>query len=254
MNHILRVDHPHVDRRRRKVAAIAALVAVLALVGAWFAPSVVEGISGGFALSALMILIAVVAGATAWVYRRMAREAETMLREENLLAHWIVGPEEWQRFVRFDRRESAREKKILLYIVSGWAIFFAVLFPILDPEHGWYVTAAMAVLIAIIGATVYLSVRWSGPRGEGPGEIHLSRNGLSINGRLFCWKIAGGRLETAVYYDEPPSRVEIQFSTIARGGRITHTVRAPVPADRADEARRAVATLMTNKGASHESR
>jgi len=217
----------------KKYALISLIVSLAALVGI-FVPSLagIDGFDGGFAISAVCIVVFLTAFICAIVFWWMSRKEDKITHGENL-AHWTYTDEEWTKFAQTERKMDASGKKILFFIILGFAVLCGVGFMIMDPENGIYVAYAMAGLVVLMGLVAWLSIRSASKKLKHKGETYISKDGVLINGQMHAWSMLGSRLEGANYHQETdPKYIEFAYSFVARYGRQTVQVRVPVPKDK----------------------
>ncbi len=191
----------------------------------------VDGMGGGFALAVFGLLIAVT-GFVSWIiFLKLARRQDAILSGKNLIVHWKYQLEEWQKYTENEYKTDRRGKKILFFIVAAFALFFGVLFFILDPENGIYVLFVMLGLIAIIGLTAILSTRFSYQQNKKYlGEAIISKDGVYLNKQLHVWNIISSHLDSVeLISEEDPPEIEFTYSTSGYRNNNTYSARVPVP-------------------------
>jgi hypothetical protein len=191
----------------------------------------IDGMNGGFALSALGFMIALTFFITWIFYHKLARRQDTILSGKNLVVHWKYSLEEWEKYTENEHTSDSKGKKVLFFIISGFALFFGILFTILDPENGIYVLYVMLGLILIIGITAFLSIRITHNRNKKYlGEAIISRDGIYLNKQLHVWGIISSHLDSVVLIsDEEPLEIEFSYSTYGYKNNNSYSVRVPVP-------------------------
>lgn len=230
--------------RNYRISRTALIIAVLSLLCAVLSPSLVEGMSGGFALFFLFGFISLAFFITAFVYRSLGKEQEHLLRGE-ILVRWNYADDFWKKYAEAEYRRDKASKKTLFLIIAGWAILFGVLFPLFDRESGIFVTYALGVLIAIIGIVAYLSAFIPYRRNLSQrGEVVISRTGVYLSDQLHSWNVAGMALEGVEFVDtEEPHCIEFVYS----GAAMEYSVRVPVPEGEDGKAREIVAEFEKGK-------
>jgi len=227
-----------------KISRTALIIAILSLICAVLSPSFVEGMSGGYALLFLFGFVSLTFFVTAFFYRKLGKEQEHLLTGE-VLVHWKYANDFWKRYAEDEYKRDISSKKVLFFITAGWAILFAILFPLFDPESGIFVTYALGILILIIGIVAYLSVLIPYRRNlSQKGEAIISMTGVYLNGQLHSWNVAGMKLDSVAFVDgEEPHYIEFVYS-----GEISGCpVRVPVPTGEDKKAREIVAEFLIGK-------
>jgi MFS family permease len=191
----------------------------------------IGGMEGGFAIGAFGFMIAV-AGFVSWLlFLKLARSQDAILSGKNLVVHWKYEQEEWTKYTENEHKTDRQGKKILFFIISGFALFFGILFFVLDPENGIFVLYVMLGLIAVIGLTAFLSIRYSYRHNKKHlGEAIISRDGVYLNKQLYAWNIVTSRLDKVILIsDEQPPVIEFSYSTSGYKNNNAYSVRVPVP-------------------------
>jgi len=206
------------------------MVSAASLLGV-FLPSLIgmDGFDGGFAVSAACVAIFITAIICAGVFWWMAGKEKKIIQGEHL-AHWTYTDEEWTKFAKLERKMDASSKKILFFVIMGFAVFFGIFFVIMDPESGIYVAYAMAGLIVLMGLVAWLSIRSTSKNLNRKSESYVTKDGVIANGTMHFWSMPGSRLESANYHQETdPKYIEFVYSFVARYGRQSNEVRVPIP-------------------------
>ena len=194
--------------------------------------------NGGFALSFLFGFLFLIALIVAFVYRSLAKQYNNIVSGQNVIVHWKYTDEEWQKFTQLDFEEDKQMKKTIFYIIAGFAVFFGILFPILDPDDGFVVTFIMLGLILMTGLVAFISIRLQHNKNKkNKGEAIISLNGILINNQLHSWNILGAKLENIIINEEQMPIMEFTYSAPTKSGRSDYTVRVPIPADQMITAR-----------------
>jgi hypothetical protein len=227
----------------RTAAIVWGILSVLFLVG-FFTPFITDflGIDTGdwvFAVMFFSLVMGITSIFVAVMYAKRANVTGSILRGENLLAHWTYTEEEWSRYARTEHIEFKQNNRNLFLLVTVIAVIIGVIFIIINPDD-WAIFAVIILgIIAITGGSAWLAVALSKRQNQKyHGEVFITADGLFINRVLHLWKGYGAGLEGAVYEDsgrEIPVIV-IDYSMPSRTGRQTSTVRVPVPHGHEDEA------------------
>lgn len=228
----------------RTCAILASLLSIAVFLPSWAG---IDGFNGGFALSTLFGFLAMLLFVSAYVYQRLAKEQDRLLEKSDFLVHWTYSDAEWLAFAADDYAADKREKKILFFMIGGFAIFFGILWPIFDHKAGFVVSGAMIGLIAFTGCIAWLSAWLPHHRNlKTKGEAFIGRQGAFLNGRMHAWRMLGGRLKSATFKEGSPAQVVIIYSTPGGKGRQSYTARIPVPAGHEDEARKVAFSIGQN--------
>jgi hypothetical protein len=223
-----------------RTAIIWAVITVIAIFGI-FAPSLlgIDGFNGGFAISAVAILLFIIGIIVIIIYTGRARVLQKILNGENILAHWTYTPEEWQKYTEKQYKEEKQLKKGLFYIISGIAFVIGVVFFLADHENGIWVLVAMLALIAIIAFTAWFTSFYNYRQNKKfLGQTYITPKAIYLNRQLHTWSGPGDKLES-VRLDRKDtflSLLRFTYSVITRTGRQEQIVNIPVPKGKESEA------------------
>jgi hypothetical protein len=218
----------------KRHATISFIVAIAATVMIFVPESIgIDGFDGGFAISFISIVIALTAAIVGVMFMGWASKITRIQRGEGLIAHWVYPQEFWSAYTEAEYKEEKSEKKILFLIVTAFALFFGILFWLLDEEAGFWVFVVMLGLIGLCGFAWQFSA-WSNyrsNRGVGIKEVFITREAVFMNNKLITWKTALTHFEDVSF--EENRRVPVlvfeymQYS--GRAGMQKYTTRVPVP-------------------------
>jgi len=200
---------------------------------AMFAPSIfgMEGFNGGYAISTLSFMLVLTGIIVIIIYSGRARKLSRILNGDNLLAHWTYSPDEWNGYAEIEYKDEKAGKKVLFFIIAGFALFFGVVFMIMDPERGIFVMGVMLALIAIIAFTAWFT-SWYNYRENKKhlGETYITQDAVYINRQLHTWRGLGARLDSVNLSEgKSPLLLRFVYSAPTRTGMQEYAVRVPVP-------------------------
>ena len=220
------------DNPPRRTAIIWGIVTALA-VFVIFAPNIfgMDDLNGGFAISALSLIVAVTGIIVTIIYALQARLLDRILKGDNLLAHWTYSPEEWNQYAEKEFQTEKKENRFLFYMVAGIALFFGILFFAFDREGGLWVLISMLCLIALIAFVAWFAAWYNYHQNKKYlGEAYITRDAVYLNRQLHTWHGLGARLESVVLAEKGSRQiVAFTYSAPNRMGRQEYTVRVPVP-------------------------
>ena len=241
------------DNPQFKVAVWWAGGGILSLVGVVVPFLAMDGMNGGFAVSCLSGFFMILFGVGAMVYVYRAAVLNRILSGEDLVAHWTYGPEEWATYAKAEYERQKSSKTILFCVISGFALFFGLMFLVFAPKGGFAVFLTMMGLIVVIGFTAFLSVTLTGRNlAAGVGEAYIARAGVYLNRTLHTWTMMGATLDGVTLLRGESLLMVFAYSFPSKSGRQREDVRVPVPAGREEEAQRLVAYF--NEGRPLETR
>lgn len=216
-----------------------AIITALAVFGI-FAPSIfgMDGFKGGYAISFLSFFMVIAGIIVIVIYAGRARAVNRILRSDNLLAHWTYTPDEWNKYAEKEYVTEKNVKRVLFYVIAGFALFFGVLFFIIDQESGKLVLFVMLALIVIIAFTAWFTA-WYNYRQNKKylGETYITSEAVYMNRQLHIWHGLGARLESVNLDKKREQQIlELTYSAPTRTGVQDYTIRVPVPRGKEREA------------------
>jgi hypothetical protein len=215
------------------------VITILAIFGI-FAPSIfgMDGFKGGFAISTLCFLLVLSGIIVIIIYVGRARTLNKILKGDNLLAHWKYTPAEWNKYADAEYKEEKSGKKVLFFVIAGWALFFGILFMIFDFENGKWVMVMMLALIAVIAFTAWFTAWYNFRQNKKYlGETYITKEAIYLNRQLHTWRGLGARLDSVDLSKEKSTLLLIfVYSAPTRTGMQEYAVRIPVPAGQEEAA------------------
>jgi MFS family permease len=225
-----------------KRTAVASFVVALFTAGMIFIPELagIDGFEGGFAISFVSFFIALVAAVVGVMYLGFANKVDKILRGEGVLAHWTYTSDYWLDYTEKEYKEEKSEKKGLFLIVTGFALFFGIMFWVLDPEAGFIVFLFMLALIGIVAFAWQFSA-WHNYRQNirGVKEAYITRNAVYINRKLYTWDTVFTSFdEVSQKGNQGLSLLVFRFTSATRTGPQTYTIRVPIPPGQEEAAKK----------------
>jgi hypothetical protein len=234
------------------------ILSVLFLIG-FFTPFISDFVTGDiedwmFAIMFFSLVMCITSIVVALMYGKRARITGSILRGENLLAHWTYTEEEWNRYARTEHQEFKHYNRTLFLMVVVISVIIGIIFIISNPDD-WQIFAVIVLgIIAIAGGSAWLAVALSKRQNRKyHGEVFITAEGVFINRILHLWKGYGAALENAAYEDSERAIpvIVIDYSAPSRSGSQTWTVRVPVPAGHEAEAE-VITQQLLNRGKPNE--
>jgi MFS family permease len=226
-----------------------AIITALAVFGI-FAPSLfgMDGFKGGYAISFVSFFMVICGIIVIAIYSGRARAVSRILKADNVLAHWTYDPAEWNEYAEKQYVEEKKEKRVLFYIISAFALFFGILFFLIDNESGLWVLLLMLALIAVIAFTAWFTA-WYNHRQNIKylGETYITADSVYINRQLHTWRGLGAKLESVdLDKHKAHATLTLVYSAPTRTGLQDYTVRIPVPRGKEAEAEQISQKLQQN--------
>lgn len=191
----------------------------------------VDIMDGGGALIMLGLLFFFTSLPVAFMFYKRAKLFYSFIEGRDVLVHWRYSPGLWAEYTCEEEERDKARKKLLFFIITAFALFFGLLFLILDPEGGGPATfLAMVGLVAIIGITAFISIRMTARRNRsGNAEVYISLNGLYLNRVLHSWGHINTQLESVRIVSARVPYIEFVYSYPTRAGMQSETVYVPIP-------------------------
>ncbi|MFA5108170.1 MAG: hypothetical protein WC492_01405 [Candidatus Micrarchaeia archaeon] len=143
----------------------------------------------GFAFASLFLLIfSTISAIIFWI---RANDLDNLFNQKNLLAHYIYTPQEWSEYIKFDHKYDADEKKLMLFLLAGFSIFFSVVFLLIDFEPGLFVLGvllAINLLIFFLVLVVQPMLKKREINVANP-QAFISKDAAYIGKSLHTWKL-----------------------------------------------------------------
>ncbi len=217
----------------KRNATLSLFVAVFCAVMI-FVPSLVgiDGFDGGYAISFLSLFVSVSAAAVSVFFFSLARRLDSLLQGDGLLAHWTYEPHYWSEYTQIEYETEKSEKKGLFLVVAAFALFFGVMFWVLDAEAGFIVFLAMLGLIGVIAFAWRFSA-WSNYKQNlsGVREAYITNDAVYMNQKLYTWRAPFTRfVSVTLERSRGVTVLAFKYSTLTgRTGTQTYVTRVPIP-------------------------
>ncbi|MFA4836163.1 MAG: hypothetical protein WC749_08865 [Dehalococcoidia bacterium] len=227
---------------QRRTALIWLAITLISII-AIFAPYSfgMDGPDGGFAISFAAIVFAIIGVVVTIMYFRRAGALDNMVKGENLLAHWIYTPDEWQKYIEEEFAEDRAAKTRLFTMVAVISVVIGVGFYLFHRDDLMFTLVIFGGLIVLIGFVAFLSIMLHRFQNRpGASEVYISRDGVYLSRQFHTWQGMGACLEDVRYKEENTfrPRLEFEYSTPGKDMRYYETVRVPVPFGKEEEARK----------------
>jgi hypothetical protein len=224
-----------------KRTALASFIVALSATAMIFVPEIVgiNGFDGGFAISLVSLFVAIVAAIAGVMYLGYAGKLDKILRGEGILAHWTYSPEVWAEYTQKEYEEEKSEKKGLFLLVSGFALFFGILFWVLDAEAGFFVFLVMMGLIGLVAFAWQFSAWYNYRQNiDGVKETYITKDAIYMNKKLVTWRtIFTSFDEVTQDKNHGLSMLVFKYTTTSRTGPQTYTTRVPIPPGQEENAK-----------------
>ncbi len=235
------------DNPLMKTVTLGILITVIGVVMVFGpGPLGINGFDGGYAISFCGIIVAFLGGIIAALYFQQASILNGILRGEGVLAHWTFEPDMWKEYTQKEYVEELAEKKGLFFVVSAFALFFGVLFWVLDNGAGFFVFIVMLGLIGLIGFTWQFSAWYYRENNKSGGvkEAYVARSGIYMNRRLYTWRLFSARLlDVKIENKKGLPVLKFSFTAFTFPGPQTYTARVPIPNGQEETAKEIVQQL-----------
>jgi uncharacterized membrane protein len=227
-----------------KRTAVASFVVALFAAVMIFVPGLIgiDGFNGGFAISFISLTVAITAAIVGIMYLGWAAKLDEILRGEGILAHWTYTPEYWAEYTKKEYEEEKSEKKGLFLIVSGFSLFFGILFWVLDAEAGFIVFLGMLGLIGLVAFVWRFSAWYNYKQNiDGVKEAFITKDAVYMNKKLYTWRTYFTRFDEVKQEDNHGLKLLVfKYTTTGRAGPQTYTTRVPIPLGQEEAAKNVV--------------
>jgi len=226
----MRTAIPKVENRQAKAARnsliVAAFSAVLMVLPFY------EGntLSDLWGISFIALCSLITALIVALMYSKRSRKMKSLLDQSELLAGWDMDREMKEIYVAEFRREIYSRSKMLLWVISGFFLFFTVLFLFIVKDD-WPVfvgimgSAYLIILIAGLSAPPYYTSR----NRRGDGHVLIGAKYIYINGYFHNWDFPLSGLSSIQPIDKPFRGIELIYFFTVRRNVQTQEIRILVP-------------------------
>jgi hypothetical protein len=226
----MRTEIPKVENRQAKAARnsliVAALSAVLMVVPFY------EGnpLSDLWGISFIALCSLITSLIVALMFGKRSKKMKSLLDQSELLAGWDMDREMKDIYVAEFRREIYARSKMLLWVISGFFLFFTVLFLFIVKDD-WPVfvgimgSAYLVILIAGLSAPPFYTSR----NRRGDGHVLIGAKYIYINGYFHNWDFPLSGLSSIKPIDKPFRGIELIYFFTVRRNVQTQEIRIPVP-------------------------
>jgi hypothetical protein len=201
-----------------------------------------------FLMPGLVLLVgtipwSIIAVVSFWI----AGKYDRIVAGEGRLAHWKYTKEEWDRAVMEGyTKDHVQRFAILIMFLVGIALF-AALSVGLDPANAALVEWGSLIVSVIMFLIIYYPKLRKAKKPE-RSDTFIARDGLLFNKEFHLWNVFGARFDSAATVPKSHA-IEIRYwFTANEWGMQLRTLMIPVPNGKEQEAKRAVKSLMKNKG------
>jgi len=163
-------------------------------------------------------------------YNKRSKKMKSLLNQSKLLAGWDMDHEMKDRYVSELSREIYARSKMLLWVISGFFLFFIVLFLFILKDN-WFVfliimgSAYLIIFIAGISAPPYYTAR----NKRGDGHVLVGAKYIYINGYFHNWDFPLSGLTSLQPISEPFKGIQLIYYYTVRRSVQTQEIRVPVP-------------------------
>jgi len=166
----------------------------------------------------------------ALMYRNRSNRMKSLLNETKLLAGWDMDQEMKERYIAELSREVYSRSKMLLWVISGFFLFFVLLFlffvgddwPLFLAIMG---SAYLIIFIAGISAPPYYTAK----NKRGDGHVLIGAKYIYINGFFHNWDFPLSGLKRIESIAEPFKGILLIYFYTVRHTVQTQEIRIPVP-------------------------
>jgi hypothetical protein len=217
----------------KKWATICLIITVVGLIMIFY-PILTEmdGFDGGFALMFAGLIITLTFLVSSIIFFIQGRSLSRAIGSGETFARWSYSKNEWIRYYELEYKRDKQDKRILFFMASGFAIFFAILFLLFVDEPWGAIYAAIGIILLTGFLQWYVPLMNYKRNKKYSGVALISPYGIYLNG---IWYPNGrfGRIDSVRLIDNNKT-LSFQWSQFAMmGGKVPgrnyFTIRVPVP-------------------------
>ncbi|HWQ18940.1 MAG TPA: hypothetical protein VN455_04125 [Methanotrichaceae archaeon] len=208
----------------------AAIFAVICL----SAFSLVDGMSGGFAVAFVSFFLAIAGVAVTALFFRRAQVMDSILNGTQPLAHWIYSSDEAEQSARREYADYQERNRAMFFIIGGMLVVAAIIMIIFAGEGG-FITGifllAFTVFLFIVSRMVPVLVLKNALRA--PREAYIAESGIIYEGAVYPFHTSLMRIDGAKFkrgLGKKPSVLIFSFTQpIGLYIRSSFDIEIPVP-------------------------
>lgn len=221
---------PKIENRQAKAVRNSLIVAVLSAV--LMVLPFYEGnlLSDLWGISFIALCSLITCLVVALMYHKRSKKMKSLVDQSELLAGWDMDSEMKEIYVAEFRREIYSRSKMLLWVISGFFLFFTVLFLFIVKDD-WPVfvgimgSSYLVILIAGLSAPPYYTSR----NRRGDGHVLIGAKYIYINGYFHNWDFPLSGLNSILSIEKPFRGIELIYFYTVRRNVQTQEIRIPVP-------------------------
>lgn len=227
---IMRTEIPKVENRQAKAARnsliVAAFSAVLVVLP-FYAGNPLSDIWGISFIALCSFFTSLI---VALMFQKRSKKMKNLLNQSMLLAAWDMDKEMKDIYVAEFRREIYSRSKMLLWVISGFFVFFTAifLFIVKDDWPAFLIimgSAYLVIFVAAISAPPYYTSR----NKRGDGHVLIGSKYIYINGYFHNWDFPLSGLTSIQPISKPFRGIELIYFYTVRRNVQTQEIRIPVP-------------------------
>lgn len=221
---------PKIENRQAKAARnsliVAAFSAVL-MVLPFYEGNLLSNL-WGISFIALCSLITCLI--VALMYDKRSKKMKGLLDQSELLTSWGMDRQMKEIYVAEFRHEIYSRSKMLLWVISGFFLFFTIIF-LFIVKSGWPLflgimgSAYLIILIAGLAAPPYYTSR----NRRGDGHVLIGAKYIYINGYFHNWDFPLSGLSSIQPIEKPFRGIELIYFFTVRRNVQTQEIRIPTP-------------------------
>jgi hypothetical protein len=166
----------------------------------------------------------------ALMFQKRSKKMKSLLNQSMLLAAWDMGKQMKDIYVAEFRREIYSRSKMLLWVITGFFVFFTVIFLFIVKDD-WPVflgimgSCYLVIFIAGISAPPYYTSR----NKRGDGHVLVGSKYIYINGYFHNWDFPLSGLSRIEPISKPFKGIELVYYFTVRRNVQTQEIRIPTP-------------------------
>jgi len=226
----MRTEIPKIENRQAKAARNSLIVAAFSTV--LMVLPFYEGnpLSDLWGISFIALCSLITCLIVALMYRKRSKKMKSLLDKSELLAGWDMDREMKEIYVAEFRREIYSRSKMLLWVISGFFLFFTVLFLfILKDNWPVFVGIMGSAYLVILAAGLLAPPYYTSRNRKADAHVLIGAKYIYINGYFHNWDFPLSGLSIIQPIEKPFRGIELIYFFTVRRNVQTQEIRIPVP-------------------------
>jgi len=222
---------PNIENRQAKAARNSLIVAALSAVLMVFPFYEGNPLSDLWGISFIALCSFITCLIVALMYSKRSKKMKSLLDKSELLAGWDMDREMKEIYVAEFRREIYSRSKMLLWVITGFFVFFTVIFLfIVKDDWPVFVGIMGSAYLVILAAGLLAPPYYTSRNRKADGHVLIGAKYIYINGYFHNWDFPLSGLSSIKPIEKPFRGIELVYFFTVRRNVQTQEIRIPVPA------------------------